>query len=112
MARFLLAHAARADIAAVLETSRDRWGDAASDRYGELLAAAMHKIADDPEGPLTRARDEVLPNARSLHVKHAARGRRVKHPVHVIIFRKDPAGIVILHVLHERMDPLLHVTGR
>lgn len=108
MARFRLAHAARADLAAILDTSQDRWGPAARDRYAELMALTMRSIATIPEGPLSRERNDLLPGARSFHVKHTPRGHGVKAPVHVVYYRIDRPGlVVILRVLHERMRPVL-----
>jgi len=108
MARFRLANAARADLAAILDTSRDRWGEAARNHYSKLMAVTMRTIAAAPEGPLAHDRNEVLPGARSFHLRHAPRGHGVKAPVHVVYHRIDRPGlVVILRVLHERMKPLL-----
>ena len=113
MAQFRIAGPARADLAAILGASESRWGDAAKERYAELLAAAMRSIAADPHGPLTRDRGHVVPRIRSFHVRHAKRGHAVKAPVHVIYFRVDRHGAIeIVRVLHERMEPTLHVTTR
>ena len=73
----------------------------------------MQSIAADPEGPLTRARTKIFPGVRSFHVRHARRARGVKAPVHVIIFRINRSGMIeILRILHERMEPSLHVMSR
>lgn len=113
MARFRIAGPARADLAEILETSRNRWGEAARARYAALLVAAMRSIAAAPDGPRTRARSEVSPGIRSLHVRHATRGHAVKTPVHVIYFRIDRHGVIeIVRVLHDRMEPTLHITRR
>jgi toxin ParE1/3/4 len=101
------------DLAAILDTSQDRWGKAASGRYEALLEAAVQSIAADPEGPLARERAEIFPGLRSFHLMHARRGHGVKAPVHVVYFRINRSGTVeILRVLDERTEPSLHVAPR
>jgi toxin ParE1/3/4 len=109
MARYRLAHPAKADIAAILRTSQERGGRAASVRYRALIVAAMRRVAADPEGPATTDRGEVLPGIRSFHMRHC-RGESgeapVRNPVHVVFYRALQPGIVeIVRVLHERMEP-------
>jgi hypothetical protein len=76
-------------------------------------------IAADPEGPLTRARSELLPGVRSFHIRHARGGDtprvKVRRPVHVVYYRTIRPGLIeIVRVLHQSMEPTLHfetVTG-
>jgi toxin ParE1/3/4 len=74
----------------------------------------MRRIAADPNGLSTVARDELLAGLRSLHIRHSrdeSRAAPVANPVHVIFYRTAEAGIVeIVRVLHERMEPWRHVT--
>lgn len=110
MARFRLTGPARADLSAILRTSEAGWGEAGRRRYASLLERAFQTIARDPAGPLTRIRADVLPEIRSLHVRHAGRDPGVKAPVHVIYFRVARSGMIeVIRVLHERMEPGLHV---
>ena len=73
----------------------------------------MHKVAADPYGPATRARDELHPGLRSLHLRRARNtdsGANVRRPVHVLYYRVIEPGLVeIVRVLHERMEPSRHV---
>jgi toxin ParE1/3/4 len=113
MARLRLARPAQADLAAILATSAERWGIDGRRRYAAILAAAMRKVAADPEGPATRNRAELLRGIRSLHIRHA-RGDdpdgEVRQPVHVIYYRAvAPDTIEIVRVLHERMEPSRHL---
>jgi len=50
MARFRLSRPAQADLAGILATSAERWGLEGRRRYAAILAAAMRKVAADPEG--------------------------------------------------------------
>jgi len=72
----------------------------------------MRPIARDKEGPWVRDRAELLPGLRSLHVRRVRGDHGVKMPVHVVYYRVVRSGLVeIVRVLHERMDPGLHLAG-
>jgi toxin ParE1/3/4 len=109
MASFRLSRPAQMDVAQIFATSAKEWGDDAGRRYAATLACAMRQVAADPQGRVTRGREELLPGVRSLHLRHARvddPGSRVKRPVHVLYFRPVmPELIEIVRVLHERMEP-------
>lgn len=116
MARFRLAEPAQADLKAILETSEARWGPAARLRYRALLGAAMRRVAAEPAGRSTLARDDLAPGLRSFHLRHARAagpegpGGQVANPVHVLYYRVPQPGLVeIVRVLHERADPVRHL---
>ena len=113
MARFRLSGPAKADIAAILRTSRDRHGGPARTRYRALIAAALRRIAADPHGRATADRPELGAGIRSFHVRHSrgeSREAAVANPVHVVFFRVGDAGVVeIVRVLHDRMEPGRHI---
>jgi toxin ParE1/3/4 len=113
MARYRLSGPAKAEIAAILRRSEELHGKDARIRYRGCLAAAMRRVATDPEGRSTVDRAELLPGIRSFHVRHSRNESReptVANPVHVIFYRVVGPGIVeIVRVLHERMDPLRHI---
>ncbi len=93
--------------------SEDRWGAQARRRYAAILAAAIRKVATEPQGPATRDRAELSRGIRSFHLRHA-RGddaeTKVMRPVHVLYCRAVAPGLVeIVRVLHERMEPGRHV---
>ncbi|MFO1060896.1 MAG: type II toxin-antitoxin system RelE/ParE family toxin [Dongiaceae bacterium] len=113
MARYRLSAPAKADIAAILQRSADVRGKEARIRYGACLAAAMRRVASDPNGRSTRDRAELAPGLRSFHVRHSrdeSQEVAVANPVHVLFFRVTHSGIVeIVRVLHDRMEPTRHV---
>lgn len=115
MGRYLVSHPARADIDRILTASIETWGAEGRRRYAALLAAAMRQAAADPEGRMTRDRNELMRGVRSLHLRHVRIGEaadRVKRPVHSLYYRAvRPDLIEIMRVLHERMEPSLHVGG-
>jgi toxin ParE1/3/4 len=109
MPSFRLSRLAEADLVGILAASSRQWGADGRSRYAALLAAAMRKIATEPEGPTTRRRDELRPGIRSFHLRHA-RGAdpagRVRRPAHVLYYRAVAPGLIeIVRVLHERMEP-------
>lgn len=113
MARFRLSRPAQADLAHILATSAERWGIEATHRYAAILAAAMRKVAADPDGPTTRGRAELSKGIRSFHIRHAFPDDpnvKVRHPVHVLYYRAIRPGLIeIVRVLHERMELGRHV---
>jgi len=113
MARFRVSHPARSDIDDILATSTDLWGAEARRRYAALLRAAMQRVADQPDGLLTRDRGALRRGIRSFHLRHARRIQPtsgVKQPVHVLYYRViRPDLVEILRVLHERMEPGRHL---
>ena len=109
MARFRLSRPAQMDVAGIFAQSAELWGAEAGRRYAVTLATAMREVAFDPEGRVTRCRNELLPSLRSFHLRHTRvedPGSRVRRPVHVIYYRAiEPQLIEIVRVLHERMEP-------
>jgi toxin ParE1/3/4 len=115
-ARFRLSRPAQADLARVLAISAERWGIETRRRYAALLAMAMRTVAADPDGPTTRPRAELAPGLRSFHIRHARAddpGAKVRRAAHILYYRAiAPELIEIVRVLHERMDPALHLRER
>jgi toxin ParE1/3/4 len=109
MASFKISLAAQDDLETILASSEQRWGVDARKRYASLLIAAIRKIARDPSGSATKARDDLEPGFRSLHIRFAGRRGLVQQPVHVVFFRTKGIEVEIVRVLHERMDPLTHI---
>lgn len=114
MPSFRLSRLAEADLIGILAASRRQWGADGRRRYGALLAAAMRKVASEPEGPATRRREELRPGIRSSHLRHARVANpeeRVRCPVHVLYYRVVAPDLTeIVRVLHERMEPSRHLS--
>jgi toxin ParE1/3/4 len=93
--------------------SAERRGIESRRRYAAILAAAMRKVAANPDGPTTRSRAELAPGLRSFHVQHAHvydPNARVRRPVHILYYRVIASDLIeIIRVLHERMDPIRHL---
>jgi toxin ParE1/3/4 len=111
VAKVDVAGAAQADLLEILWTSFDRWGEEGKARYESLLEAAIQELGANPEHLISRDRHDLAPGLRSFHLRHVGRDHGVKSPVHVIYYRKARSSIVIVRVLHERMEPRIHLTA-
>ncbi len=113
MPRYRLSEPAKADIAAVLRTSETMHGPEARIRYRALLAAALRRIAADPQGRSTIDRGALAPGLRSLHIRHTrteSREAPVGDPVHVVFYRvREPGLVEIVRILRDRMVPSRHI---
>jgi toxin ParE1/3/4 len=113
VAWYRLSEPAKADIAAILRRSEELHGSAARVRYRACLTAAMRRVAADPEGRSTVDRAELDPGIRSFHIRHRSDESRevpVVNPGHVLFYRmRQPGGVEIVRVLHDRMEPRLHI---
>jgi toxin ParE1/3/4 len=113
VARYRLTKSARIDIGSLLRTSAAMQGRDARTRYEALLLTALRRIAEEPEGRSTIARQDLRPGIRSFHIRHSrteSREAPIGDPVHVIFYRAVEPGLVeIVRVLHERMEPSRHV---
>ena len=93
MTRFALTPAARRDLAQIWFYTADHWGVELADAYvirieGDLSSAAIGS-------PLVRAFEGKW---------------RIRSGHHVCFFRKlDDGTIEVIRILHERMDPTLHL---
>jgi toxin ParE1/3/4 len=109
MTQYRVARRARADLAQIFATSVEYWGEEGKRRYSLLIAAGMRKVAAEPEGRATKARDDLSRGIRSFHLRDVSSGdagARVKRPVHLLYYRVVRPGLVeIVGVLHERMEP-------
>jgi toxin ParE1/3/4 len=110
--RYRLTGAAGADIAGILQESDRRFGPRQRLTYAALLERAAELIAEEPQRPGSRDRSILAAGLRSFHVEFAATRRGAA--VHCIYYtevgaKAVGARVVILRVLHERMDPALHL---
>jgi toxin ParE1/3/4 len=113
MARYRLSRPAQADLTQIPATSAERWGIEARRRYAALLAAAMRRVAADPETVVSQDRSDMLPGLRSFHLRHARDANtadRVRRPAHILYYRPlQPDLVEIVRILHERRDPRRHL---
>jgi len=96
MAELSLRPLARRDLAGIWSYSAERWSVEQADSYLRLLHEAMLASARAPQ-PARRV-DEIRSGYR---VRHAG--------AHLIFFQVTGTGIDVVRILHERMEPTLHL---
>jgi len=87
---------AQLDLEEIAQFTSERWGSAQRRRYLALLGTALKALAANPA--LGRIRDDLEFDCRSFR-----KGR------HVIFYRVAPEGVDVLRILHDAMDPSLHL---
>lgn len=97
MPLFHLTHAAKASLRSIGRYTEAKWGKTQRNTYLYALDNCFHTIAQFPMKG--RARDELFASLRSYH--------EGKHVIFYLPHRED---IIIVDILHERMDPSLHLS--
>jgi toxin ParE1/3/4 len=96
MAEFRVSRAARRDIEEIGRYTQEEWGAEQRRKYLAGLDDQLHKIA---ASPLTAAeRAEFTPPVRLYPF-----GK------HMIVYLTDETGVLIVRILHNRMDILSHL---
>jgi toxin ParE1/3/4 len=102
--RVRLGAAAELDFANILKWTVEKFGSRQARVYADILTLAMNELADGPEISGSKARDDILPGVRTLHVaRHGRRGR------HLLLYRAARGRVVeIGRILHDSMDLQRH----
>jgi len=102
--RVHLGAGAERDFASILQWTRENFGARQSRHYRETITLAIRALAQGPDLRGSRARDDIMPGVRTLHVaRHGRRGR------HFILYRViDRRIIEIGRILHDMMDVQRH----
>lgn len=96
MTRYLLTPAAVADIEEIWEYTRDQWGTDQADEYNHEIQHAIERAADNPK--IGRACDEIRPGYLKIAIGS-----------HVAFYRITDDAIIIVRILHQRMDVSRHL---
>jgi toxin ParE1/3/4 len=98
--RLLLSASARRDIADALRQSDRHWGSEQREKYRWLIENALTELLEHPQHPASRARDEVRPGIRTLHI-----GRRGRPARHFVVYRATPDGdIQVVRLLRDATE--------
>ncbi|MGA2712858.1 MAG: type II toxin-antitoxin system RelE/ParE family toxin [Bryobacteraceae bacterium] len=92
MAKFRLSRLADSDLMDIGAYTMRTWGEDQTLRYIDDLETCCRRLADDPASG--RPCDHVRPGLR-----------RMEQGKHVVFFRREPGGILVSRILHERMLP-------
>src|SRR6202166_5442813 len=103
--RVRLGAAAELDFANILKWTTENFGARQSRIYRDTLVRAIGELANGPDVAGSKARDEIMPGLRTLHVaRHGRRGR------HFLLYRVVDEGVIeIGRILHEQMDMPRHL---
>lgn len=96
MAEYRLTPAAEHDLESIWFYTRQQWGIAQANRYIEILIEIFNELANSPAMA-----------SRCDHIRAGYRRYCVER--HIIYFRTADYGIVIIRILHDRMDASRHV---
>ena len=98
MKRLVLTEIAKADLASIRRYSARTWGRDLTSRYIDDLRDTMKGLVRGTV--VTRSRDDLRPG-----ILMATSGR------HSIFFEADDARVLVVRVLHDRMDYRRHLGG-
>lgn len=103
--RVRLGAAAELDFANILKWTTENFGARQSRIYRDTLVQAIDELVDGPDVARSKARDEIMPGLRTLHVaRHGRRGR------HFLMYRAAAKKTIeIVRLLHDRMDLPRHI---
>jgi toxin ParE1/3/4 len=106
--RFRLTRQADQDIVDILRETLNSFGPRQLANYARIIDQGIAMVAEDPYRPSSMDRSDIRRNVRSLHLELAA-GRRggASHKLYFTTMadRDQEPVVVILRVLHERMEP-------
>lgn len=104
-----LTEEAERDLTEIARYTATAFGVDQAMRYAALIEHAFALLAENPCRPASRPRDELRSGVRSMHLSRAAARRHAASHVlyyHLVAGADEALDIVILRVLHERMEPL------
>jgi toxin ParE1/3/4 len=104
--RVRLGAVAELDFANILKWTSENFGTRQALTYRDTLLRTIAELGRGPDIAGSKARDEIMPGLRTLHVaRHGRRGR------HMLLYRVvDEYVIEIGRILHEQMDLPRHLT--
>jgi len=106
--RHELTQPAERDIRDILRNSMQMFGPQQVQAYARIIERGIELVSEDPDRPGSIERAELAPGVRLLHLEIAARRRGgAAHCLYCMKGRlsDDTIGVIVVRVLHERMDP-------
>jgi toxin ParE1/3/4 len=98
MKRLVVSAAARADLKAIARYSEREWGRARKKQYLSAIRGRFVRLLQHPETGV--ARQDLGAGYRNLPI-----GR------HLIFYRIEGDAVVVIRILHQRMDAKMHLPG-
>lgn len=94
-----LGQQAEQDYVEILKWTAKSFGERQAITYSETMALAIEALESGPDVLGARARDDIQPGIRTLHVARQGRAGR-----HFVVFRVAGLDIDVLRLLHDSMD--------
>lgn len=91
MAEYRLSPAALNDLDGIFQYTVKQWGVEQANRYTDQITAVFEELSKSPQS--APACDHIRPGYRRRSVER-----------HMIYFKTTDYGIVVIRILHERMD--------
>jgi toxin ParE1/3/4 len=103
--RVRLGAVAELDFANILKWTTENFGARQAWIYRDTLVRAIGELANGPDVAGSKARDEIKPGLRTLHIaRHGRRG------VHLLLYRVVAGRIIeIGRILHDQMELQRHL---
>lgn len=102
--RVRLAASAEADLLDIATWTAEHFGSRQAAFYIETVTEAIEALHEGPDILGAKARDDIAPGIRTLHV--ARQGRKGRH---FVMFRVAPGRVIeVLRLLHDSMDLSRH----
>ncbi|RKZ58454.1 MAG: type II toxin-antitoxin system RelE/ParE family toxin [Gammaproteobacteria bacterium] len=94
--KYQLTEDADRDVKEILAYSVKSFGVAQTENYFEALKKCIELLADNPN--MGNSAEDILPEYL-----------RFPHESHIIFYKNLSSSILVVRILHERMDPKLHL---
>ena len=99
-----LGQQAEQDYVEILQWTTKTFGEGQAITYAETMALAIEALEGGPDVLGARARDDIQPGIRTLHVARQGRAGR-----HFVVFRVAGSDIDVLRLVHDSMDLPRHL---
>ncbi|VAW50307.1 hypothetical protein MNBD_GAMMA06-658 [hydrothermal vent metagenome] len=94
--KYQLTEEAARDVEEILAYSVKNFGVAQTQHYFEALKECIELLASNPN--MGHSAEDILPECL-----------RFPHESHIIFYKNFSSSILVVRILHERMDPKLHL---
>lgn len=98
MAKYRLSRRADNDLTEIAEYTIREFGIEQARHYRDALEACFLTLADNPL--MGHSAEQFAPQLR-----------RFEHESHIVFYVPEDAGVLVIRILHERMDVAKHLFG-
>lgn len=102
--RVILGKLAEDDLANIAGWTAENFGARQADAYIEAILDTIDELSGDDPPIRSKARDEIAPGVRTLHMAKA--GRRGRH---LLVYTISADAITIVRILHDSMEVWRHL---